>query len=646
MARQRETWSHKAHQYAAFAAITMNLRSLLWCPLLMLRYGLGTFVVCYVIVVVFICYPVLYIESLLSQFTKSGNRGIFNCCPLFRGLSYSMAYFAVMANLPQYSTVSHAIIYLFRSLMSRVPWSSCDLAWWASDNSSCYAPAAEYTPCETVATVLARRYSSSGVQDGYPLLYRGRVTIVPIDEFNNASAECVPGNESTVTGFYDNVVLGLGSGVSDLWGVRLDTVFVSAAVFVVLFLLVADGLTKMRYSLYVLAASQYSLLTTLFGATVVREGAFDGFYQLPMWKFSAFARFSLWQDVVAFTAFGVGLGGYGISFITAHNSFKNNFLTDIAYVLVLDTLRCLGTASIVFFVLGSYARKTGLEIDQIMGSNVVEDVAFLQVPEALLSTETSGALLLAFFFFVMFILTTELVVEVLDEEFPHAHIDKHVVRIVTSVICFFASCVYATPAGPYIKVLILEYLYYVIGFANIIGELLVVFQLYGLERVMIDCDLMLEKTPCRSLQVLWTSVIPLILTIFLLLGLLFRQSPTFREHEYTVPAKIVVASLALVALTFVPSYAYSILASNSFNLEVVKSHATRWRPADPQFAREYKSRLVAHGLIVRQHRIETGKSIDGAGLPEVTANTGATGTFIVHTATAASDNPGVDGIAK
>nr|XP_050031728.2 sodium-dependent nutrient amino acid transporter 1-like [Dermacentor andersoni] len=373
-------------------------------------------------------------------------------------------------------------------------------------------------PCETVATVLARRYSGSGVRDGYPLLYRGRVTIVPIDDFNNASANCVPGTESAVTGFYDKVILGLGSGVSDLLGLRMDTVFISAAVFIVLFLLLSDGLPKMQYSLYALAVSQYTLLAALLGATVVRDGAFVGLSQLPVWKFGALARLSLWQDVVAFAAFGIGLGGYGISFITAHNSFQNNFVVDLAYLLVLDTLKCLGTAAIVFFVLGSYARKTGLEIDQVMASNVVEDVAFAQIPQALLSTQTNGVVLPVFFLFVVFmglgslLLTTELVLEVVDEEFPHAHVNNRTVRVVTSVICFFASCVYTTPAGPYIKVLVLEYLYYVVGFANIIGELLVVFQLYGLERVMIDCDLMLERTPWRVLQVLWTSVIPMVLT--------------------------------------------------------------------------------------------------------------------------------------
>ncbi|XP_075729032.1 uncharacterized protein LOC142771442 [Rhipicephalus microplus] len=158
---------------------------------------------------------------------------------------------------------------------------------------------------------------------------------------------------------------------------------------------------------------------------------------------------------------------------------------------------------------------------------------------------------------------------------------------------------------------------------------------------------MLDRTPGRFLQILWTSVIPMILTILLLRGLLFRPSPTFRGQEYTVPATITAASLALAALTFVPSYAYSILASNSFNVVAVKAHATRWRPADPQFAREYKRRLVAHGLIIRRHRKECGESPNGAAVPGATVNTvGATGTFVVHTATATSNDRGADGIAK
>ncbi|XP_077497770.1 uncharacterized protein LOC144108398 [Amblyomma americanum] len=184
----------------------------------------------------------------------------------------------------------------------------------------------------------------------------------------------------------------------------------------------------------------------------------------------------------------------------------------------------------------------------------------------------------------------------------------------------------------------MEYLYHVMGFANIIGELLVVFQLYGLERVVIDCGLMLEKTPGRILQVLWSSVTPMLLTICLLVGLLFRPSPTFRDYEYSTPARIIAEAVVFVGLTFVPSYAYTVLAANAFRkiktegnemsvpqkLEVVKAHASRWRPADPQFAREYKNRLVARGLIVRQHRHEAVKSTDGV-------TVGPTGTFVVHT---------------
>ncbi|XP_077497835.1 uncharacterized protein LOC144108488 [Amblyomma americanum] len=115
---------------------------------------------------------------------------------------------------------------------------------------------------------------------------------------------------------------------------------------------------------------------------------------------------------------------------------------------------------------------------------------------------------------------------------------------------------------------------------------------------------MLEKTPGRILEVLWSSVTPMLLTICLLVGLLFQPSPTFRDYEYSMPARIIAEAVAFVGLTFVPSYAYTVLAANAFKLEVMKAHASRWRPADPQFAREYKNRLVARGLIVRQHRHE------------------------------------------
>lgn len=55
--------------------------------------------------------------------------------------------------------------------------------------------------------VLARRYENENVMDGYPLLYRSRVTMVPTDVFNNHSQDCLPGNLSSVVGFYEYAFL-------------------------------------------------------------------------------------------------------------------------------------------------------------------------------------------------------------------------------------------------------------------------------------------------------------------------------------------------------------------------------------------------------------------------------------------------------
>ncbi|KAL3183927.1 hypothetical protein MRX96_006251 [Rhipicephalus microplus] len=180
------------------------------------------------------------------------------------------------------------------------------------------------------------------------------------------------------------------------------------------------------------------------------------------------------------------------------------------------------------------------------------------------------------------VLTTELVVGSVGRRVSRMHTSTSAwFALPRRVICFFASCVYATPAGPYIKVLVLDYLYYIVGLVNIIGELLVVFQLYGLERVLIDCG------------------------------------PHAGQDAGEIPSN---------------------------PLDIRHPNDTY---ADPQFAREYKRRLVAHGLIIRRHRKECGKSTDGAAVPGATVNNvGATGTFVVHTATATSNDRGADGIAK
>lgn len=75
-------------------------------------------------------------------------------------------------------------------------------------------------------------------------------------------------------------------------------------------------------------------------------------------------------------------------------------------------------------------------------------------------------------------------------------------------------------------------------------------------------------------------------------------------------------------------------------MHTVKTHATRWRPSDSQFAREYKSRLMSKGLLVRHHRKSAGKQ-DAPSSMAV-----GTGTFVVHTDVALRSTEGMFDLGK
>ncbi|CAN7937212.1 unnamed protein product, partial [Ixodes hexagonus] len=480
-----------------------------------------------------------------------------------------MAYFTVMLNLPQYSTVSHAALYFFRSLEATPPWTDCQNPW-VADSASCYVPTKEHLPCETVSKALARQYRGGNVQDGYPLLYGDGVTMVPAVVFQNYSQGCLPGNVSSVVGFYDHGVLGLGDGIQDVLGIELDATLMSAILLLAALAIVGRGFTHAHLEFYTIAWLRYSILIALLGFALSQKGALLGFSRLMELRLESVADITLWQDVIAFALFGVGAGGYGITFISSFNSFHNNLVMDIVVILCNNLVTCLGMAALVLCLLGSFTVRTGLAIDQVITSNIIEDTAFIHVPEAMLSTSNHALLhkgyflMLACMGFGNLLLTTEIVAEVIEGEFPQAQGNKKLTRTAVGVVCYMCSVVYMTPAGPYLKAIIIDYLYYIVGFVNVILELLVIFHFYGLERVTVDCGLMLDLIPGKFLIIMWTAAIPIVLTTMLVLGLLFRPSAKFRDYEYSALSRVITAAVALMGLTFIPSYAYAVLVANRF----------------------------------------------------------------------------------
>ncbi|XP_064486708.1 sodium-dependent nutrient amino acid transporter 1-like [Ornithodoros turicata] len=605
MVLQKETWLNKTHLYAAMTTTLIGIRNFIWSPYFMYVHGAIPFVLCYLLVMAIISFPVLYVEAMLSQFTHSGNRGVFNCCPLFRGVSYSMAFFTVMVNIPLYTTVSTALLYFLRSLEEVPPWATCTGSW-VRDTNSCYVPKQGAVSCEIVGRVLARAYCDQNEQDGYPVLYRNKIIMVPADVFNNHSKDCISGNSSSVYIFFNDAVLNIGTGIYDIFGLEVNLVFVSAVLFLLIFALLYEGFIKLRYTFYIISVLQYLLLLLMWGISMSVPTADTE--ELFGWRWDVFYNVVLWQDVILYATYGMGLGGYGLMYITSHNGFQNNYLRDIVFVLSIDFVTSILCGTVVLRILAYDSAVTGLHLDQIITSNVAEDALFVDIPEAIMNM-SSPELVSSVYFLLLFVmgigtlfLTTEIVIEVITEEYPHSYFDKRGIRATVTCVCYLGNLFFLTPAGPYLNLIVRSYLFYFVGSINIILEMIVIFQFYGLQRVLIDAEMMLDRQPGKVIQILWTAVVPLVLAITLVFSMLLRPSARFRDYEYPIAAKIIASALVVINLSFIPSYAYSILSANDYNVDKVRRHATRWRPADPAFAREYKSRLVSKGLFIRHHR--------------------------------------------
>ena len=93
-------------------------------PSLAVKYGGGTFLVVYLLMVVIIGFPILFMELSLGQYSKSGPLNLYgNMAPIFRGLGVAMVTTISLISIGYNVIISWFIYYLFASFQSPLPWS-------------------------------------------------------------------------------------------------------------------------------------------------------------------------------------------------------------------------------------------------------------------------------------------------------------------------------------------------------------------------------------------------------------------------------------------------------------------------------------------------------------------------------------------
>lgn len=137
----RGAWNSKSDYLFTCIGYAVGLGNICRFPYLVYENGGGAFVISYIIMLLLVGIPMVFLETSLGQFSSRGPVKIWAFCPIFRGTGLAQVLLMFYIGIYYNVIISYAIFFLFASFDHTVPWKTCN-NWWNTDNcragSNCF----------------------------------------------------------------------------------------------------------------------------------------------------------------------------------------------------------------------------------------------------------------------------------------------------------------------------------------------------------------------------------------------------------------------------------------------------------------------------------------------------------------------------
>ncbi|XP_063751294.1 sodium- and chloride-dependent GABA transporter ine isoform X2 [Eleginops maclovinus] len=126
----RPTWSRQIEFTLAGIGCAVGLGNVWRFPYLCYRSGGGAFLVPYLLMLVVLGIPLLYMELIVGQYTRRGPvHALANVCPLLKGVGIASVAISFIMCTYYNLVITWALYYLFSSFQSPLPWQNCNNTW-------------------------------------------------------------------------------------------------------------------------------------------------------------------------------------------------------------------------------------------------------------------------------------------------------------------------------------------------------------------------------------------------------------------------------------------------------------------------------------------------------------------------------------
>ncbi|OWF43949.1 sodium- and chloride-dependent glycine transporter 2-like [Mizuhopecten yessoensis] len=575
----REVFSRKIEYMLALIGNTIGLGNVWRFPYLCMRNGGGAFLVPFVIFMVICGMPLYYLELSLAQFAGKSTLVVWEICPLFRGLGFSMCCISFVCTWYSGLIMAWTLCYLFYSFFPTLPWSTCDNSW---NTDMCVTLRTKIVTSNNITTLDNMTYFDNNTS------MTASETLTDIGFYPTAANE-----------FWRYQILHASSGLDDVGTPQWHIVLALFLSFFITFLCIVKGVRSVGKVVYVSAALPYLLLTVILIRSLTLEGSLDGIMYFIEPDFKKLGNFQVWFEAAVQAFFSLGPAWGGVLTMASFSDFKNKTLNDTVVVLVVDILTAFFCGFVVFSIVGFLAREANLTITEVAESG--PGLVFMAYPEALARLPLPQLWSVLFFIMVFNVgLDTEFamvetITSGLKDMYPRSLGDrKHNVHVLLAAfsVYFVTSIILATQAGVYIFQLIDWYASVFCIFFFSLLECIGIGWIYGAERFSHDVKIMTGYSVPVIIRISWCLVTPVIMIVLIIVSFMKYEEPTYKGYVYPSYTSILGTFICLAAVIPIPVITCLDIirtpGSLKQRIKILLQPPAAWGPKDEKARQTYK----------------------------------------------------------
>uniref|UniRef100_A0A3B3YVG1 Transporter n=1 Tax=Poecilia mexicana TaxID=48701 RepID=A0A3B3YVG1_9TELE len=499
----RPTWSRQIEFTLAGIGCAVGLGNVWRFPYLCYRSG-GAFLVPYLLMLVVLGIPLLYMELTVGQYTRRGPvHALATVCPLLKVGIASVAISFIMCTYYNI-VITWALYYLFNSFQAPLPWQSCNNTW--------------NTPnCTDHATNSS--YSSTASQEFF------------------------------------HKMLGQTSGVEETGILRWELFLILILAWILIYLCIFKGVKSTGKVVYFTALFPYVILIALLINNVQLPGASDGisFFIVPEWD----KLRSVWVNAAAqiFNSIGIGFGS--LLAMSSYNSFNNNVL-DTLFISITNSLTSILAGFVIFSAFGYMSYLQGIPVSQLA---VDPGLVYVVYPQAFANMPVSQLWAVLFFFMLLclgldseFAMVEVMVTSLMDEFYQQLiRIFKRKELFILAVcgVAFLFGIPCVMQVGIYVFQLMDHYTAIVSIMFLAFFEIIAICWSY-VKRLSSNMEEMTGQKPNIFFRLCWLVVDPVLITVILIFSIIQFRPARYGDYVFPPWAQGIGWVIALASIIWIP----------------------------------------------------------------------------------------------